>query len=112
MIFCQTFGGAVLLTISNTLFDNSLVAKLGSYVPGLDVEKVIRAGANGFRAVVTEDQLPGVLNAYSDSLNLVFWIGVASAICIFCLAWGMGWNDIREKKNSKATREESTDGDV
>lgn len=111
LIFAQTFGGAVLLCVGNTIFNNNLRTKLFDYVPGLNVQAVITAGANGFREVVTAAQLPGVLRAYSDSIDLVFWLGVASAICIFGLAWGMGWNDIREKKKP-APAEATAEGDV
>lgn len=100
-----------MLCVGNTIFNNNLRTKLFDYVPGLDVQAVIAAGANGFRQVVTTAQLPNVLRAYSDSIDLVFWLGVASACVIFVLAWGMGWNDIREKKKP-ATPGPTTEGDA
>lgn len=106
LIFSQTFAGAVFLTIANTIFANNLVTKLRENVPGIDVRRVLAAGANGFRDVVTEDQLPGVLSAYADSLARIFYLPVAAAIAMFFLAWGMGWNDVREKKTSGAATKE------
>ncbi len=96
LIFTQTLGGAVFLNIANTIFDSSLRSKLLEHVPSLDLDKIIAAGANGFRPLVSADELPGVLQSYSDSLALVFWISVATACCVCVLAWGMGWKDLRE----------------
>lgn len=109
LIFAQTFAGAIFLTIANTIFANNLVTKLVKNVPDIDLPRVLAAGANGFRAVVTESQLPGVLWAYADSLALIFWLPVASAVLMFGLAWGMGWNDLREKKKPGAVIPEKGD---
>ena len=110
LIFSQTFAGAVFLTIANTIFANNLAEKLVENVPDINVPRVLAAGANGFRDVVTESQLSGVLWAYADSLALVFYLPVAAAILMFFLAWGMGWNDIREKKKAGAVTTGKGDG--
>jgi len=108
-IFSQTFAGSIFLTIANTIFASSLDTKLVEYVPDIDLAKVLAAGANGFRSVVTESQLPGVLLAYAESLALIFYLPVASAVLMFFLAWGMGWNDVREKKNPAVVAKEKGD---
>ncbi|KAM7212832.1 MFS multidrug transporter [Rhypophila decipiens] len=99
LIFAQTFGGSIFLTVANTIFANNLVTKLlENGLSPVDLGKVLAAGANGFRSVVSEEQLPAVLWAYADSLDLVFYLTVASAVLMFGLAWGMGWHDIRQDK--------------
>jgi hypothetical protein len=96
--FCQIFGGAILITISNSIFENGLQSKLAEYVPDIPVEKIIAAGATGFRSIVPDADLPGVLQAYSVGVDRVFYVGVAASCVIFVFAWGMGWHDVREKK--------------
>lgn len=99
LIFSQTFGGSIFLTIANTIFSNNLITKLAENgLPPVDVARVIAAGANGFRSVVTSEQLPAVLWAYAESIDLVWYLTIASAVLMFGLAWGMGWNDIRQGK--------------
>ncbi|KAM7207429.1 MFS multidrug transporter [Naviculisporaceae sp. PSN 640] len=110
LIFAQTFGGSLFLTIANTIFANNLVTKLQENgLPPADLAHVIAAGANGFRSVVSAEQLPAVLWAYAESIDLVFYLTIAAAVLMFFLAWGMGWNDIRQgkgkDKNLKSTTE-------
>ncbi|KAK3313584.1 putative MFS multidrug transporter [Apodospora peruviana] len=114
LIFSQTIGGAIFITIANTIFANSLVKKLVEYVPDIDVPRVLAAGATGFTKVVPDAQLPGVLRAYADSIDLVFYLPVAAALLILVFAWGMGWNDIREKKTAaeKEKAEVAAEGGV
>ena len=96
--FSQIFGSAVLLTVSNTIFDSSLQKKLAEFLPNIDPLKIIAAGAVGMHEIVSDAELPKVREAYSESINNVFYLATASGILIFFLAWGMGWKDIRQKK--------------
>ncbi|KAK3360512.1 putative MFS multidrug transporter [Lasiosphaeria hispida] len=98
VIFTNTFGGAIFLTVAQTIFTNSLRSHIEQYVPTIDIEQVLAAGASGIREVVSEADLPGVLRAYSDSVDHVFYLLVAASVCGFVAGWGMGWNDLRKKK--------------
>jgi hypothetical protein len=40
--------------------------------------------------------LVGVLKAYSESVDHVFYLVCVSAAAAFC--WGMGWQDIRKHR--------------
>ncbi len=97
-MFSQTFGGAIFLTVAQTIFSNSLSVKIAEYLPNIDAGKVISAGATGMHDVVAEADLPGVLLAYADSVDHVFYLVTASGVLVFAVSWGMGWTDIREKK--------------
>lgn len=101
--FCQTFGGALYLSFSSTIFTNSLRVLIPEYAPSADANAVINAGANEFAKVVTENQLANVLMAYAKSVNRVFYLTTGTGVACFVFAWGMGWKDIRVKKElSKA----------
>lgn len=98
IIFSQTFGSAILLTFADAIFTNSLKSELPRYAPSVNPEVVIAAGATAIRTVVTKNELAGVLEAYAKSVDRVFYLAAGAAVGCFCFAWGMGWKDIRKKK--------------
>ncbi|KAL4780057.1 major facilitator superfamily-domain-containing protein [Aspergillus varians] len=101
LVFSLNFGGATFLTFAETDFSQSLPVALAHYAPGVDASAIIAAGATGFRRVISADQLVGVLEAYSESVDHVFYLVCASAAAAFCFAWGMGWQDIRKHRDKK-----------
>ncbi len=103
LMFSQTFGGALFLSFSDTIFTNSLKALIPTYAPSIDAGIVINAGANGFRRLISSSNLGNVLVAYAKSVNRVFYLTASAGVCCFIFTWGMGWKDIRKKKEvSKA----------
>lgn len=98
IVWCQYLAPAILLTLFNTVFDTKLVSNLHKYAPDTNPQEVLLAGATGFRKVITPAQVPGVLKAYSDSLDIVFYMVLAVSLVCFLSAWGMGFNDIRKTK--------------
>ncbi|KGO68316.1 Major facilitator superfamily domain, general substrate transporter [Penicillium italicum] len=98
LVFFLNFGGATFLTFAETNFSQSLPVAIAHHAPGVDASAIIAAGATGFRGVVSRDQLVGVLKAYSESVDHVFYLVCASAAAAFCFAWGMGWQDIRNHR--------------
>ena len=100
--FSQTFGGALFLSFSDTIFTNSLKSLIPTYASGVDPEAVIAAGATGFRNMISGKDLANVLVAYAKSVDRVFYLTAGAGVGCFVFAWGMGWKDIRKKKeNSK-----------
>ena len=98
-MFGHTIGGAIFLTLGQTIFTSSLRAEIPKYAPDVDSNIVIAAGATGIRVAITDkNQLAGLLLAVSRSLNRVFYLTAGAAVGSFCFAWGMGWKDIRKKK--------------
>ena len=103
LMFSQTFGGALFLSFSDTIFTNSLKALIPTYAPSVNAMTVVNAGANGFRSLISGSNLVSVLVAYAKSVNRVFYLTASAGVCCFIFTWGMGWKDIRKKKEvSKA----------
>ncbi|KAJ9190997.1 hypothetical protein DTO164E3_9055 [Paecilomyces variotii] len=98
LMFCQTLGGAIIVTIADTIFNNSLKTEIPRYSPSVNAETVISAGAAAIRDVVSPKDLQGVLLAYSKSVDHVFYLAAGLAVGFFCFGWGLGWKDIRKKK--------------
>jgi len=97
VMFSSTFGGALFLSFSDTIFTNSLRSLIPQYAPNVDTGAVLAAGATGFRDIVSGADLQGVLLAYAKSIDRVFYMLTALAACCFVTAWGLGWKDIRRK---------------
>jgi hypothetical protein len=51
---------------------------LAKYAPEVDARQVVNAGATNFRALVPEESLAGVLNAFNKALTSTF----ASLACM------------------------------
>lgn len=100
VVFSSSLGGSLFLSFSDTILTNSLRSLIPEYAPSVDAEQVVIAGATGIRAIVSPQQLGGVLLAYSKSIDRVFYLCAASSVACFIFAWGMGWKDIRTKKQA------------
>ncbi|GAD91480.1 MFS multidrug transporter [Paecilomyces variotii No. 5] len=98
LMFFQTLGGAITITIADTIFNNSLKTEIPRYAPSVNAKMVISAGATAIRDVVSKKDLPNVLLAYSKSFDHVFYFAAGLSVAFFCFAWGLGWKDIRKKK--------------
>lgn len=97
IMFSQTFGGAMFLSFSDTIFTNSLKSLIPKYAPSVDPEAVIAAGATEFRNILSGNDLANVLVAYAKSVDPVFYLTAGAGVGCFVFAWGMGWKDIRKK---------------
>ncbi|KAL4792163.1 major facilitator superfamily domain-containing protein [Aspergillus venezuelensis] len=110
MIFCQNFAGAVFVVVGEVIFTQELVKEIVKYAPSVSVEAAEAAGASAdsVRALVPEGspELAGVLMAFSNSVNKVFYLLMALCLLGFVAAFGMGWVDIRKNKKPAAEEEE------
>ncbi|KAI1126002.1 major facilitator superfamily domain-containing protein [Nemania abortiva] len=100
LVFSQYIGPTIFLTLYNTIFSSSLTPELHKHAPNANVQAIIDAGATRFRKIVDPSDLPGVLLAYSNSIDRVYYLVAAIGAVAFVAAFGMGWKDIR-KKNDK-----------
>ncbi|KAK5047142.1 hypothetical protein LTR84_007085 [Exophiala bonariae] len=105
--FAQNMGSAIFLVVANAVFSNSLRKELQERIAVIKLtpEVIIDAGAHNIRELVSGTELSAVLQAYSDSVDKVMYLGVAVSIVTFAFAWGLGWNDIRVQKKLLALQE-------
>ncbi|RFU30250.1 hypothetical protein B7463_g6108, partial [Scytalidium lignicola] len=103
LMFSQSFTGALFLSFGETIFTNSLKTLIPKYAPSIDPQTVINEGAAGFRTHMSPADLTNVLVAYSKSVDRVFYLSAGAGVACFIFSWGMGWKDIRKKREvSKA----------
>ena len=113
IIFCQNMGGAVSLVAANAVFSNSLRKQLEDRIGliGLDPEVIINSGARSFRQLVSGTALAATLEAYSESIDTVMYLGIGVSVAAFAFAWGLGWKDIRVEKRLNAITQASDSED-
>ncbi|KAF5120205.1 Efflux pump mlcE [Metarhizium anisopliae] len=110
VIFAQSLGPAIVLTLCNVIFVSSLASQLQDNAPLENAQAVIRAGATGFRTIVQPNNLPGVLAAYANSIDRVFYLVAAVASACALVLWGMGWHDLRKKDGNGQHDSAPSDG--
>lgn len=91
VIFSQTFGGALCLSLAQTVFTHGLLEALPKFAPEISPEAVINAGVSAIRATVPETSLGGVLLAYNEAISHTFYLGTGAAVATFGFCWGLGW---------------------
>ncbi|PLB54151.1 MFS general substrate transporter [Aspergillus steynii IBT 23096] len=108
LTFAQTFGGAIFLALAEVIFAEGLRDKIPQFAPTASVEKVIAAGATGFRAIVSSEQLGGVLMAYAKSIGEIFYMAVGLGVVALGVSFGIGWKDIRKNGEGKGKGDEES----
>ena len=95
MFFAQSLGGAVFISVGQNIFTNRLVSGLAR-VAGLNPQTIITAGATNLRAVVTVEQLGGVLTIYNEALARAFDVALAVSCTSIVGALVTEWKSVKE----------------
>ena len=77
IIFFQSMGMAVFVSVGQALFANELLTAAPRYVPGVDAHKVVATGATELRAEFPAEQIPGLVRAYMSGLQNAYIIAIA-----------------------------------
>lgn len=100
IMFMQTLGGALFISVAQNIFTNRLVTNLARYVPNLDPSIVLRTGATSLKysPEIDVSLIPSVLVAYNSALTQTFYVSLAlGALSIFG-ALGIEWKSVKGKK--------------
>ena len=97
MVFTQSLFPAIVLSLCNLVLISSLKTQVPTHAPGADAAAVIKAGATSFREIVDPADLGGVVIAYSNSVDRVFYLVAALVTVSGIFIWGIGWQDLRKK---------------
>ncbi|KAF2809961.1 MFS general substrate transporter [Mytilinidion resinicola] len=98
MMFSQTLGGALFISVGQNVFTNQLIKNLESAVTGFDISIVLRAGATELKNAVPAQFLPGVLSAYNDTLTQTFYVSLAMACVSIIGVAPIQWKSMKGKK--------------
>lgn len=98
MMFCQTLGGALFISVGQNVFTNQLIKHLATVVPDLDSSIVLRTGATELKNAVPHQFLARVLTAYNLALTDTFYVSVAAASMAIVGAAFVEWKSMKGKK--------------
>lgn len=101
IIFAQGLGGAIFLSVGQSVFQNKLLSELLVQVPELDPEIVMSNGAWGLTSAIDKigaQYVEGVLTAYNAAIVLCFVVGTVMAALSIIGALGMEWKSVKKNK--------------
>ncbi|KAK1241014.1 hypothetical protein MKX08_000988 [Trichoderma sp. CBMAI-0020] len=85
-LFVLIMGGAIMISVGQSVFANWLVASLASTVPSIGPALVIVAGATDLRATFLDSEIDGILRSYMDGLRAAYALAIGLAGCALVLA--------------------------
>ena len=100
MMFSQTLGGAVFVSVGNNIFDTRFAHNLVK-IPGIDVGSVAAAGATDLRNMVPASLLPQVLVAYNDALRATFYLITALTCFTIFGSSTMQWKSVKKEQRKQ-----------
>lgn len=101
IVASQSLGGAIFLSVGNTLFQNHLMqASAQNSVPGVDIQAVLEAGATAFENLVPASSLPQLLIVYNEALRVTFTVAIPLAGVAAIAACFMEWKSVKERRHA------------
>lgn len=99
MVFFANSATAIMVTLGNVIFQESLTAQLATRAPKVSSGAAIAAGgsAEAVRALARAAgvELEDLLLAYSVSVGRVFYLLVGLSLVMLASGYGIGWVDLR-----------------
>ena len=94
--FCNSLGPTLAIAIGQSIFTNVFENQI-SGLPGIDVERVINQGAVNLGAVVPQQFLGVVREAFNLALTRAFVLSIASGGLALCCSFAMQWINVKKK---------------
>ncbi|KAI0468776.1 MFS general substrate transporter [Xylaria cf. heliscus] len=95
--FMQTLGGALFVSVGNSVFNNKLAEELVQNVPSVAPKDIINTGTTNLHKLPA-DIVPGVLLSYNNALTTAFIVATALAAIAILGAAFMEWKSVKGKK--------------
>ena len=98
IVFSQTIGGAVFVSVGQNIFTNKLVETLRVYAPDVDALSVLTVGATRIHTVYHGAELEGVKRSYNDALTQAFLVSAIMGAMTVVGSLAMPWTNVKGKK--------------
>jgi hypothetical protein len=98
IVFLQTLGGALFVSIGQNVFTNKLVEGVLQYAPGHDPALVLGTGATSIQTLIPKEMLPGVTIAYSEALMRALLVSAVMAAASIIGSVAIEWKSVKGKK--------------
>ena len=102
MMFCQTLGGAIFISVANNIFDTRLAHNLAK-ISGINVANVASIGATELKSLVPANLLPEVLVAYNGALKDTFYLVAALTSLTIFGSLAMEWKSVKQGQQNKGS---------
>ncbi|KAJ5958186.1 Major facilitator superfamily domain general substrate transporter [Penicillium vulpinum] len=80
VMFSQTLGGAVFISVAQNIFTNELAKHLLA-ISEVDPTSIVNLGATALQNSIPKDILPAVITTYNNGLVNAFYVSVAMGAC-------------------------------
>lgn len=97
MMFSQTLGGAIFISVGQNIFTNQLLKHLSASVPELSSASILSMGVTELMGSVPEEFLVGVLTAYNQALIETFYVAVAASAFSIVGSAVVEWKSMKGK---------------
>lgn len=98
VMFFQTLGGALFVSVAQNVFNNRLLSGIIQYAPAVDLGMVLKLGATNLKNHVPQASLPGVQFAYNAALTQTFYVSVAMSCMTLIGSVLVEWKSVKGKK--------------
>ncbi|KAJ7227691.1 putative MFS multidrug transporter [Mycena rebaudengoi] len=105
IMFAQTLGCALFVSVGQNVFQNKLLSGLVSSVPGINPDSVLQIGATSLQHTIDPKFLPDVLFVYNKAIASAFYVAIALAGVALLGSLFVEW------KSVKGSNSGATDGD-
>lgn len=102
IMFTQTFGGALFVSVAQNIFNNRLIDNVLIYAPDVNPTTLLGVGATSLQDVIPKAVLNGVLLAYNKALTQTYYISVAMACLTVFGAAVIEWKSVKGMKPGAA----------
>ena len=101
-MFCQTFGGALFVSVAQNIFNNRLAGEIVKNTEGVSPELILHVGATSLRDRIPHAILPAVQEAYNTALTNTWYVAVAM-VCMSAIgAAFVEWKSVKGMKPGMA----------
>ncbi|KAL0933409.1 major facilitator superfamily transporter [Colletotrichum truncatum] len=104
VMFLQTFGGAIFISVAQNVFTNELRASLARELPNINATAIVDGGANTIRlpGVIPSDALDSVIRIYSKSLTNSWYVAVGLACASIAGSAMVQWKTVKQETTPAA----------
>ncbi|KAI9778732.1 MAG: hypothetical protein M1839_007963 [Geoglossum umbratile] len=109
VMFFQSLGGALFISIGQTVFQNGLIRGTHQFAPDIDPKLLLNAGATMIRTVLERagklNELQGAIEAYMVGLRDTYRVTIACCVVAFIAACFLEWRSVKEDESKRMGKE-------